>query len=56
MVLLYTEDVHAQVHITQNILQMLHSQGQATHRQAGYATTPLLDSSMVILLMQNTPW
>lgn len=54
IVLLCTEAVHAQVHITQNILQMLHSQRQPTHRQAGCAATSQLDSSTVTPLMQNT--
>lgn len=45
MVLLYTEDVHAQVHITQNILQMLHSERKPT---------PPLNPRMVTPLMQNT--
>lgn len=54
MVLLHTEDVHAQVHITQNILQMLHSQRQPTHRQAGCGTTPPLDLSMVTPLVRST--
>lgn len=53
MVLLYAEDVHAQVHITQNILQMLRRQRKPTHRQAGCATTSLLDSRTVTPLMQN---
>lgn len=50
---LYTEDVHAQVHITQNILQMLHSQRQPTYSRAGCATTSLLDANTVTPLMQN---
>lgn len=42
VVLLYTEDVHAQAHITQNILQMLHIQRQPTHRQPGWMCLNIL--------------
>lgn len=51
---LCADDVHAQVHITQNILQMLRSERRPTHRRAGCAATPPLDSGMVTPLMQST--
>jgi len=54
MVLFHSEDVHAQVHFTQNVLQMLHSQRQPTYSEAGWATTSLLDSNMATPPVQNT--
>lgn len=52
MMPLHIEDVHAQVDITQDILQMLHT--SHSHSQAGCATASQLESSVVPPSMQNT--
>lgn len=54
IVLFCSEDIQdAQVHIRQNVLQTLHSQGQPADRQTECGTTSLLDSNTVTPLMQN---